>query len=206
MGIFKKSGSKSKKPFYKKIWFWVVAVLAVSAIGGTGDSDTTDYDTSDIESAIIESVDDIDFSKDSTAQDEVILDFENDSTDEVADKATDEVIDDDVVVEKEDVVVETNDSPAPPPEAPPEDKPVETPSEPASPPPSSSGSSSSSSGGGTSVDAPSHDIAGENLVWVPVHGGTKYHSKSSCSNMEDPCQIPLDDAKLRGYTACKRCH
>ncbi len=66
--------------------------------------------------------------------------------------------------------------------------------------------SSGSSGGGSSVDVPDGNIAGENMVWVPVNGGKKYHSKSSCSKMIDPVQIPLSEAIQRGYEPCKRCH
>jgi hypothetical protein len=29
----------------------------------------------------------------------------------------------------------------------------------------------------------------DNLVWIPVNGGTKYHSKSSCSKMKYPIQV-----------------
>lgn len=45
-----------------------------------------------------------------------------------------------------------------------------------------------------------------NLVWVPVNGGTKYHSKESCSNMKDPKQVTREHAEQNGYTACKRCY
>lgn len=60
--------------------------------------------------------------------------------------------------------------------------------------------------GGSSVTVPDEAWEGDNLVWVPVNGGTKYHSKSSCSNMIDPMQIPLDQAIACGYEPCKRCH
>ncbi|MBE6535441.1 MAG: hypothetical protein E7677_02315 [Ruminococcaceae bacterium] len=43
------------------------------------------------------------------------------------------------------------------------------------------------------------------MVWVPA-SGTKYHSKSTCSGMNSPRNIPLEDAIKEGYTACKRCH
>lgn len=43
------------------------------------------------------------------------------------------------------------------------------------------------------------------MVWVPS-SGTKYHSKSTCSGMKSPKEIPLEDAIKEGYTACKRCH
>ena len=43
------------------------------------------------------------------------------------------------------------------------------------------------------------------MVWIPS-SGTKYHSKSTCSGMNSPRQIPIEDAKNQGYTACKKCH
>ena len=43
------------------------------------------------------------------------------------------------------------------------------------------------------------------MVWVSS-SGTKYHSKSTCSNMNSPRQISLEDAQNGGYTACSRCH
>lgn len=45
-----------------------------------------------------------------------------------------------------------------------------------------------------------------NYVWIPTNGGTKYHKKSSCSNMIDPLHVSLDEAIDRGFTACKRCY
>lgn len=46
----------------------------------------------------------------------------------------------------------------------------------------------------------------EKLVWIPTNGGTKYHSRSSCSNMNNPRQVTLDEAIELGFTACARCH
>ena len=43
------------------------------------------------------------------------------------------------------------------------------------------------------------------MVWVPSTG-KKYHSKSTCSNMNSPSQIPLEDAENQGYEPCKRCY
>ena len=60
--------------------------------------------------------------------------------------------------------------------------------------------------GGSSVTIPEHEETEGNLVWVPVNGGTKYHTRSSCSNMNDPMQVSLETALANGYTACKRCH
>lgn len=49
------------------------------------------------------------------------------------------------------------------------------------------------------------DDSSEQQVWIPSHGGTKYHSKASCSSMIDPVQITLKEAQERGYEACGRC-
>lgn len=48
--------------------------------------------------------------------------------------------------------------------------------------------------------------SGQIMVWIPTNGGTKYHSNSSCSSMEDPMYVTLDEAKSLGFTACKRCY
>lgn len=57
-----------------------------------------------------------------------------------------------------------------------------------------------------SVIVPEQEDTIGNLVWVPVNGGTKYHSKESCSNMKDPKQVTKEHAEQNGYTACKRCY
>lgn len=44
------------------------------------------------------------------------------------------------------------------------------------------------------------------MVWIPTRGGTKYHSRSDCSNMIDPDYVTLSRAIALGFTACKRCH
>lgn len=46
----------------------------------------------------------------------------------------------------------------------------------------------------------------EEMVWIPTHGGKKYHSKSTCSNMKDPDKVTLSKAKAEGFTACKKCY
>ena len=50
---------------------------------------------------------------------------------------------------------------------------------------------------------PSPTLA-EQLVWIPKTG-TKYHSKSTCSNMKNPTQVTQSVAVNRGYTACSKC-
>lgn len=46
----------------------------------------------------------------------------------------------------------------------------------------------------------------EEMVWIPTHGGTKYHSRASCSNMDNPSHVPISQAIARGFTPCKRCY
>ena len=44
-------------------------------------------------------------------------------------------------------------------------------------------------------------------VYIAGSGkGTKYHSRSGCSNMKNPIEISKDDAQSRGYTPCKKCY
>lgn len=47
---------------------------------------------------------------------------------------------------------------------------------------------------------------GENLVWIPTNGGTKYHTSAKCCNMKNPIQVTLETALANGFTPCKRCH
>lgn len=66
-------------------------------------------------------------------------------------------------------------------------------------------SSSSYKGSGGTVNVPQEEETTGNFVWVPVNGGTKYHSKSSCSKMKNPIQVSLETAEKNGYTPCKKC-
>lgn len=45
----------------------------------------------------------------------------------------------------------------------------------------------------------------EALVWVSENGN-RYHSKSSCSGMIDPYQVPISQAEAMGRTPCQRCY
>lgn len=67
-----------------------------------------------------------------------------------------------------------------------------------------SGSSGQNSSGG-SVTIPEPETGGD-LVWIPTHGGTKYHRSAKCSNMIDPIQVSRETAIANGFTACKRCY
>ncbi|WP_026506798.1 SH3 domain-containing protein [Butyrivibrio sp. MC2013] len=56
------------------------------------------------------------------------------------------------------------------------------------------------------VTVPDEGDTEGNLVWIPTKGGKKYHSKSTCSNMDGPMQVTLERAEENGFTPCKRCH
>lgn len=44
-------------------------------------------------------------------------------------------------------------------------------------------------------------------VYIAGSGnGTKYHRYSSCSNMNSPIELDINEAQNRGYTACKKCY
>lgn len=45
----------------------------------------------------------------------------------------------------------------------------------------------------------------EPMVWISG-SGTKYHSRSSCSNMRDPWQVTISEAQSIGRTPCKKCN
>lgn len=45
----------------------------------------------------------------------------------------------------------------------------------------------------------------EVMVWIS-DTGSKYHRSSTCSNMEDPRQIPLSEAEDMGYEPCGKCY
>lgn len=45
----------------------------------------------------------------------------------------------------------------------------------------------------------------EEMVWIPKTGKC-YHSKSTCSNMKDPKQVPLSEALRKNKTACSKCY
>jgi hypothetical protein len=44
------------------------------------------------------------------------------------------------------------------------------------------------------------------MVWIPTNGGTRYHSRSGCSQMKNPVQVTKSEAISRGFTACGRCY
>ncbi|MEE1485979.1 MAG: thermonuclease family protein [Anaerobutyricum hallii] len=49
------------------------------------------------------------------------------------------------------------------------------------------------------------NTASSSYVWIP-RTGSKYHSRSSCSNMKNPSKVKRPDAISRGYTPCSKCY
>ena len=43
------------------------------------------------------------------------------------------------------------------------------------------------------------------LVWIPMHGGQKYHANHTCSEMDRPVHVSVETARANGYTRCERC-
>lgn len=56
-----------------------------------------------------------------------------------------------------------------------------------------------------SVQVPDVPQIGENMVWIPVNGGKKYHLDKTCSGMVDPMQTTKEQAEKNGFTPCKKC-
>lgn len=49
------------------------------------------------------------------------------------------------------------------------------------------------------------DVSTNATVWIPQNGGSKYHSRSSCSGMDNPTQVAVSDAINAGYSKCGKC-
>ncbi len=50
-------------------------------------------------------------------------------------------------------------------------------------------------------------VSGEDeIVWIPMNGGKKYHEKPECSNMIEPRQVPIECTPALELEACKRCY
>lgn len=51
----------------------------------------------------------------------------------------------------------------------------------------------------------SKQTSSSSYVWIP-RTGSKYHSRSSCSNMRSPSKVKKSEAIRRGYTPCSKCY
>ena len=63
-----------------------------------------------------------------------------------------------------------------------------------------------SNGKCTSCGSKDPNYTSETMVWIPTNGGTKYHSKATCSQMENPEHVTESEAISRGFDPCKRCY
>ena len=50
------------------------------------------------------------------------------------------------------------------------------------------------------------ETGGTVIVWIPMHGGKKYHNNRECSNMIDPRQAPVECALALELEPCKKCY
>lgn len=68
-----------------------------------------------------------------------------------------------------------------------------------------------SSGTTTSESSAEQDDSNDNpassgdMVWIPK-SGSKYHSRSGCSNMKNHSQVAKQEAVRRGYEPCEKCY
>ena len=58
----------------------------------------------------------------------------------------------------------------------------------------------------TTVTVPEKEETSNDLVWIPVNGGKKYHRKESCSNMKNPKQVTKETATESGFGPCGKCY
>lgn len=70
----------------------------------------------------------------------------------------------------------------------------------------SSKKTTTTSGSKKSTGSASSGQTTSQMVWIPTHGGKKYHSNPNCSGMKGPEKVSLSTAKSRGFTACKKCY
>ena len=55
------------------------------------------------------------------------------------------------------------------------------------------------------LDLPYYSTYQDPLVWIPMHGGTRYHSDPYCSNIEDAREMPCTCAEDCGFLPCAKC-
>ena len=57
----------------------------------------------------------------------------------------------------------------------------------------------------TSDDSDKATSVDDDMVWIPKTG-KKYHTRKTCSNMNNPRQVSKEYAEDHGYTPCKKCY
>ena len=56
------------------------------------------------------------------------------------------------------------------------------------------------------LDLPFYTTVEDPLVWIPMYGGTRYHSRPNCSNILEPREMPVSCAEDCGFVPCARCY
>ena len=51
----------------------------------------------------------------------------------------------------------------------------------------------------------SGNVVRQTWVWIPTKGGTKFHLDQSCSDMDKPQRVLIEDAKAKGFDSCAKC-
>lgn len=70
---------------------------------------------------------------------------------------------------------------------------------------SSNNNSNNSSNNTSNNNSSNSQSGGSGMVWIP-QSGSKYHSRSGCSNMKNPSQVTQSEAESMGYEPCKKCY
>ena len=70
---------------------------------------------------------------------------------------------------------------------------------------SKSSSASTAKSNSTSASTTKRNSNDSMTVWIPTHGGKRYHIDKSCSGMINPAEVTIGEAKALGFSACGRC-
>ena len=57
----------------------------------------------------------------------------------------------------------------------------------------------------TLLGLPYYTTVQDPLVWIPMYGGTRYHSRPTCSGMMTAREMPVTCAEDCGFLPCGRC-
>ena len=58
----------------------------------------------------------------------------------------------------------------------------------------------------TLLDLPYYTMDEDPLVWIPMYGGTRCHSRPTCSKMLAAREMPYTCAEDLGFLPCSRCY
>ena len=190
---------KSKKPFFKRGWFWVLVVLFVIGVGSTDDN-PDDVDTSS-DSAITDVETD---SQDAQVPDEIpdtSADSESEPIPEPSSEPVSEMQSEPAPDSKPDNKSSTT-SEAPAPNTAPatEAKPAPQPAPAPAPKPAPAPAPKPAPAPATEADPNDPE---ERTVYI-TNSGKRYHFNSKCGN-GNYFPVSLKEAKARGLTPCEKC-